>query len=475
MAMFQAKNYGQIMQRLSRALVARSDLTDLTESSAARHLLSAFAQELDDVYFQMMQLKASQSVSTATGQDLIDLGRLLPPGTLTLGNAQSARGYVVFSRAADSATTVTIPAQTMLTRTDGQTCVTLTEAVITPGAAVQITGHTLGMDSLPVIAVASTPGAQGNAQAGAYTRFAGKAPAGVSSVQSVSTFVGGQDQEAPEVFRQRLSDYIANLPRATPSALTAAVIGLPHPDSPSWQIRYAYLYELPETPGQAILYVDDGTGHIAQTAQASETLTRITATNETEMVGGEQYLRLAHAPVDDTKAITITAQPAGGAAQVLVLGQDVQLSSASGQLYFTNPRTAGETLTATYTYFTGLIAEAQRVIDGDADDPVNYPGYRAAGVSITVRAPQVLSVVVEATILTTALADRTAALAACRSAIEDYVNSTTVGQDVIVQEISAACMAVDEVYDVNISTPTANLVSQGDQLLRIVDSNIILY
>jgi hypothetical protein len=44
---------------------------------------------------------------------------------------------------------------------------------------------------------------------------------------------------------------------------------------------------------------------------------------------------------------------------------------------------AGEDLVwGGYVAYAGLVREAQRLIDGDPDDPINYPTWRAAGVNV---------------------------------------------------------------------------------------------
>ena len=47
---------------------------------------------------------------------------------------------------------------------------------------------------------------------------------------------------------------------------------------------------------------------------------------------------------------------------------------------------AGATVRATYAHYTGLIAEVQRVVSGDPDERLRYPGWKAAGTRVRVPA-----------------------------------------------------------------------------------------
>lgn len=108
-----------------------------------------------------------------------------------------------------------------------------------------------------------------------------------------------------------------------------------------------------------------------------------------------------------------------------------------------------------------LVAEAQKVIDGYVDENgQKVPGYKAAGVVATVEAATEESV--DVTLVATVLQGTDTA--ATQTKIEDitrsYVNSLTVGEGLVVNELVERVMGISGLYDVAISDPAGNLVAQ---------------
>lgn len=117
-----------------------------------------------------------------------------------------------------------------------------------------------------------------------------------------------------------------------------------------------------------------------------------------------------------------------------------------------------------------LKTEIEKVLNGDSADLTNYPGYRAAGIEISVEAPAItaVNVVVDVYRLTTPkeVTDTTLELLV-QSAIESYINSRGLGEDVIITAIeTAARNAHPDVYDVDVTTPSANVEIEGFYLAR---------
>ena len=110
-----------------------------------------------------------------------------------------------------------------------------------------------------------------------------------------------------------------------------------------------------------------------------------------------------------------------------------------------------------------------KVINGDPNDPVNYPGYRAAGIQVQVLAPIVQTVNINAQIkiLNTALSDDSYLISLSITAIEQYVNSLGLGQDVILSEIVTNVQnAHSDIYDVTITVPASNVTITSERLAR---------
>jgi uncharacterized phage protein gp47/JayE len=110
----------------------------------------------------------------------------------------------------------------------------------------------------------------------------------------------------------------------------------------------------------------------------------------------------------------------------------------------------------------------KKVLDGDPFDIVNYPGYRAAGILTNVDAPQVSPVNMSITVYRQGEnSDATEISLAVRSAIEQYINTRGLGQDVILSEIiMLAKKAHLAVYDVAITSPSVNIPISSNYVAR---------
>ena len=136
--------------------------------------------------------------------------------------------------------------------------------------------------------------------------------------------------------------------------------------------------------------------------------------------------------------------------------------------------TAADVIEADYTNYTGLIAEAQKIIDGDAGDRSNYPGYRAAGVLVRVLPPTIRYQTATVNITVLAGFSQVAVAAELTNAISSYINGLGIGDDVILNEMRERCMAVPGMYDLSFSAPTGNQVVLDYQLARILDAAITI-
>jgi len=187
-------------------------------------------------------------------------------------------------------------------------------------------------------------------------------------------------------------------------------------------------------------------------------------------VGGETVLRLAHYPVKDSDPLSLASSTRGN----LVQNTDWIINPASGQINFLTPLTTGEKVVADYTYYVGLIAYAQKIIDGDPNDRENFPGYRAAGVFVLVITPQVLLQTVIASLVFKSGYEPDDVRAAVVTAIQAYINSLTIGEDLVLAAMGQKIMEVDGVYDVIIETPVENVILLDDQLARTTGANIFV-
>jgi uncharacterized phage protein gp47/JayE len=454
-------------------VVARSRLKDVSDTSVVKHVLSAAARADDEQYYQMTLLLQLFSIDTATGRDLDERAKDIQPAVIERRQAAKATGSVVFSRTGTSGT-VAIPTGTKVKTAGGIIFTTTTTGTISPASPEQIPGHGIGRDSNLVSVVADQPGTDGNVAAGTMVKLVQKPP-GVDEVTNPSAFSQGLDKESDDAFRNRLKRYISSLPRSTTLAIETGVIGK-QDQATGATILFSKAVEDPINRGFVTLYVDDGTG----TAESVHTVTEENVTRGLagpppgSAAGGETVLYLDEKPIKDSEPSILTSSTRGVLARDTGTGGDYTLNPASGQLVFDPALVTGEIITADYTFFTGLIALAQKIVDGDPDDRETFPGLRAAGVLVVVRVPQVLLQNVEVTVTVKEGFDQAEVQAAARQAIKDYINNLAISGDVIKYELAKRIMSVAGVLDIDLTTPTQNVIILDDQLARTTDTNIIV-
>lgn len=477
MPRFTPKRRDQILTQMVASTVARSDLSDIGDAAVTKHILAAVAQAISEVYFQQSLQRLYFSLDKAKGADLDERAKDFP-FTITRRGGQRATGYVVFYTNVAVTSTKTISAGTRVKTTDGALFTTTAATTITATSPEVISGHGLGRDSGLTPVTAEDVGSSSNVLANTVIKFQSK-PAGVDGVTNPSATVNGLDSETDDEFRNRIKAYVASLARSTVVALETSVLGAQLEDS-GQTILFAKAVEDIINRGYVELFIDDGTGSV-------ETIESVTNENVTEglagppaphpsapntSVGGELVLNLDHWPIKTAAGITIQRTPYLGVPVALVSGVDYTLNPANGQLVFTSGLTAGDTITATYVYFTGLIALAQKIIDGDPNNRETYPGWRAGGVLVQVKTPQVLLQNVSVTTIISEGYNDVTVRTNVEQAIKDYINSLGVSDDVVMHELIRRIMSVDGIVDISMTDPTTNVVILDNQLIRTTDSNI---
>lgn len=186
-------------------------------------------------------------------------------------------------------------------------------------------------------------------------------------------------------------------------------------------------------------------------------------------------------PIVSNTATTITvtvtgANPIVGAysvlpASYLVEGTDYLFNETTGDIELVSGLAQYDSLAAVpsvvaYTYYTGLIAEVQRVLNGDPDDLETYPGVKAEGVKVKVRAPSFQNISISITVLSSFGAIDDDTVTAVKDALQAYVNGLGIGADVVIAELIAAAMGVPGVTDAIINSPTTNVIVADGVLPR---------
>jgi uncharacterized phage protein gp47/JayE len=445
--------------------VARSSLVGLTRNSVVFHILAAAANEDAEQYFQIARLRELFSIDSATGSDLDARAAEIQPEFVTRRAALSASGTVVFSRPGTTGT-VAIPSGTIVAASDAQGQIKFRTT-----AASSIDA---GFSSSAVVnVVAVEAGIRGNVSAGAINQFVSRI-AGVTTVTNAAAYSNGRDRESDGNFRARLKAFIQAISRGTPTALEGFAKNVILADGR--RVLFAHLVEPTIPDGTVELFIDDGTGSIEEFSSA------FVGSPETVLasaLGGEVEVFTSEKPVRDDGSLIVRRN-----AVALTRDTDFFFNAASGQVRFSDTifptgLTAGDAITVEYRFYTGLIEETQRVIDGDPATPLTRPGVRPAGVIVFVKAPSVVFQSVTAQITVTSDFDPTAVALEVTSAIQDYINSLDIGEDVIVSEIIERAMAVEGMFDFTItaltgSSPPTNQVLLDNQVARIVSASISL-
>lgn len=455
MPRFEPKTYSTFLKRMAQRVVARTTLTDVNRGGALHTILSSVAREMDDISFQMQQVADIWDIDTATGEDLDARAEDYPGDQVPVRyKAAKATGSVVFARTGTTGT-VSIPIGTEVAVPSGPVFYTTVAGSI-------LAGNTT---SAAVTIEAAEAGPEGNTDPATITLMRGVT--GVETVTNASATTGGQDEETNAEFRSRIKAYVRSLPRGTPDALKFAVLNTTVAGFGT--IRTAEVVELEGADlGKTYVYVDDGNGTVGTTA------TNISGTPEVVVnsaAGGEERIFLDNKPLvlASTILVEVNAVPQ-------TEGVDYTINRATGQITLTTALSPADQVTAEYTWYTGLIAEAQKIVDGDATDRINYPGYRAAGTQVFVLPPTVFQQVVEGTLILEEdfTGDRATVVTEATNAVSRYINSLGINGDVIYTEIVTACQNVVGVRDVVLTSPTANVIIGSGELARVLSYNIDL-
>ena len=122
-----------------------------------------------------------------------------------------------------------------------------------------------------------------------------------------------------------------------------------------------------------------------------------------------------------------------------------------------------------------LIAEVEKVVKGDPLDPVNYPGYAAAGTLVWVDAINIFPVnvtydltVKAGSLLNDALLPTPESILIADNAVATYINTLPLGQDVLWETIQAVILTANpDFYRVNVTVPASDVSVPSTSLARV--------
>jgi len=114
--------------------------------------------------------------------------------------------------------------------------------------------------------------------------------------------------------------------------------------------------------------------------------------------------------------------------------------------------------------------EVQAVIDGDGTD--ENPGYRAGGVKVIVKKPNTITQTVTMDVTPISGIDTEQAAVDIKTSITAYVNSLGIGENIVLNELRRAAMAIFGVYDLEITDPTSNVSINSTEVGRVSTINV---
>lgn len=169
---------------------------------------------------------------------------------------------------------------------------------------------------------------------------------------------------------------------------------------------------------------------------------------------------------NDNGKLQLSSQSQGSDGYIQVTGGQANL-----QLEFPTNLVQG---LAAYDYYTGLLQLVHKTIYGDDTDLDTYPGVGAAGITFYELPPTVQEV--EVSVLTTLAEGITISSLqnSISSAISGYINNLGVGDEVVIEEIRAAVIAIAGIIDVQLIFPLANIPIANNQLARTNSSLIAI-
>ena len=127
-----------------------------------------------------------------------------------------------------------------------------------------------------------------------------------------------------------------------------------------------------------------------------------------------------------------------------------------------------------YNYYIGLIKLVHRILYGDDQNTVSFPGILAAGVTAQILAPTVKEVEINVNLTLSEGSSLSNVDQEVRSAITGYINNLGVGEDVIVAEFCDRIIGITNVNDVQVILPASNITIDDNEIARTRTSLITI-
>lgn len=449
----------EILRDLTAMTVGRTSLDDISNGSILTTMYSAIAQELASVERKLVTIRESYFLDTVSGIDLDERVRELPLGTVRRLQASHASGSVLEVTRDDTSTSLTIPAgsEVICSRTS-MTYRTIDDYTMSIGQSL-LSG---------IFIVASQPGSLGNCAIGEINKIK-SLPDTILTCTNILGISNGFDEEDDSSLRARAKTYINSLSRSQKSAIEFLAVSFV--GSTGERLRYAKLVEPEDKPAYSELYVDDGTAEmsVATRSRVGKAVGGIVP------VGGQRVL-YHEAPA--TAPITTSQLRINGQA----IAQSRIISLPERGVVYVQGLEAGDEWTigesVPYRVYTGIIAEIQKEIEGDLDEPTRMTGFRSAGTRVVVKAitPTLISLLLNLKIKPTY--SSSIVQSAVTQALVAYINSLAPTETLYVSQLVNRCMDIDGVLDIAFinadGSQLQNIEPQTSSPTRIKSENITI-
>lgn len=449
-----AKSRDRHLQELVAVLFARTEQVDnLRASAPTLKFLETVAERLEQVDAGLLSLRRLADLdylarSATITPDLEELARYaLPPGDNTPRGALQGTSTLILQRPS-SVGLVPIPAGTLVAQEKNG----VRYLYETTASSSWADGQTLS-PAIPI--VAQVPGTAPDAIPTAISIMVSNL-----TVTSVSNPVPchGQDAETPAQLVQRIRDHRRSMSKVNKSAQFAIVRGVTLDGSDA---RVRFVAGSSDGAGKPVILIDDGTGTAGQvTGATAETLVA-------SAVGGEYELFTARRPWQSAPTIYRNG--------VALTAEQYTTIPAWGQVRLNSPLIAGESLTtSSYTVYEGLVAAAQKALDGDPEDLVATPPAAAHGLVTTVRPASVVSLTISGALTVASGYDKATEQAAAKLRILEMTNGGNIGAAWYTSRAIERALASPGALKFVLSAPTADRYIQPHEVIRVTASNITI-
>jgi uncharacterized phage protein gp47/JayE len=425
------KSHNEILRDLRAMTIGRTDLNDIQAGSVLNTLLSAFSHELASAERRIFNVREAFFLAGATGAELDERVAELPPaGISRLPATNASASTLKITRSEPYTSALTIPANSVVSTVAGIKYRTTSDVIIQAGDA--------EVENVQI--VATNVGFSGNTSAGTISVIVSM-PDEVIEITNTQPLSNGGDEESDDQLKQRAYNYLRSLSRCSTSSLE--FLALSFISSNGDKMKFARIFENPETPSVSELVVDDGSGLDVESVS-------IEGTTTTGTVPTSGYRVLFHeAPA--TAPITTANLVVRNAGNVVSVSAD-QITSIPerGILYV-----AEGVLEAGYTWeisdyrvYTGFISELQSEIEGDVDNASVLTGFRASGTRCVVKIAEKQDFSCEVFLSADVGYLFDPIEVQVRTAIVDFVNNLAPSEPLYISDLIAQCKDVEGVRDI---------------------------